>query len=70
MVYNLHGIYGVVIWGKSDPLLFGYPENVNLLKDRKYLRARQFYIWDDEPFDPEVFVEPAEVVKAVKKLLE
>ena len=27
MVCNLKGVKGVVIWGKSDPLLFGYPEN-------------------------------------------
>ena len=38
------GKRGVVIWGTSDPLIFGYPENVNLLKDRKYLRGNQFEI--------------------------
>lgn len=69
MVYNNKGVKGVVIWGKSDPLLFGYPEYVNLLKDRKNLRAKQFYIWDDERYDPNVFVKPAKVVEAVKKIL-
>ena len=58
--------YGVVIWGKSDPTLFGYPEHTNLLKDRKYLRAHQFETWEAETFDPKVFVEPQIVVGAVE----
>jgi ADP-heptose:LPS heptosyltransferase len=60
--------YGVVIWGKSDPELFGYSENVNLLKDRKFLRIHQFETWEAEPFDPLVFVTPQIVVKAVEKI--
>src|ERR1043166_6746209 len=35
----------VVLWGQSDPKLFGYSENINLLKDRKYLRPNQFDVW-------------------------
>lgn len=59
--------YGVVIWGKSDPLLFGYPENTNLLKDRNFLRKRQFDIWEAEEFDPSVFVDSQIVVEAIQK---
>jgi ADP-heptose:LPS heptosyltransferase len=59
---------GVVVWGKSDPTLFGYHENTNLLKDRKYLRNRQFDIWEAEEFDPKVFVEPQIVVESVEKI--
>src|SRR5690349_8577018 len=33
----LIGKQAVVIWGKSDPLIFGHKENINILKDRKYL---------------------------------
>jgi len=25
---------GIVLWSVSDPLIFGHPENINLLKDR------------------------------------
>jgi ADP-heptose:LPS heptosyltransferase len=25
---------GIVLWSVSDPLIFGHPENVNLLKDK------------------------------------
>ena len=60
---------GVVIFGKSDPLLFGYPTNVNLLKARGYLRPDQWRWWEDVSYSPEVFVPPAVVVTAVMKIL-
>lgn len=59
---------GIVIFGKSDPLIFGYNDNINLLKDRKYLRKHQFAIWEEEEFDPEVFIGPDEVIKSVEKI--
>ena len=59
---------GIVLWGKSDPAIFGYPENVNLLKDPKFLRKRQFDIWEAEEFDASVFVDPEIVMKAVEEI--
>ena len=56
---------GVVLWSKSDPAIFGYPENLNLLKDRKYLRAKQFRIWEEESYDPDAFLDPASVLRAI-----
>lgn len=56
---------GVVIFSQSDPLVFGHPENVNLLKDRKYLRALQFQGWEDVPYNEAAFVLPEVVVEAV-----
>jgi ADP-heptose:LPS heptosyltransferase len=61
---------GVAIFGSSDPIIFGHPENVNLLKGRQYLRARQFGLWSEEQWRPEIFVPPSEVVSAVLRLLE
>ena len=43
---HLYGKLGFVIFGQSDPKLFGYPENVNILKDPKYLRPNQFWNWE------------------------
>ena len=40
-------IPGVVIFSQSDPRLFGYPYNINILKSDKYLRPNQFDKWDD-----------------------
>jgi len=57
---------GVVLWSKSDPLIFGYPENLNLLKDRKYLRKNQFDVWENESYDAEAFMDPRAVVQAIR----
>lgn len=37
---------GVVIFAFSDPNIFGYKNNLNILKDRKYLRPDQFNDWE------------------------
>lgn len=58
---------GVVIFGQSDPNIFGHPENINLLKDRKYLREKQFWIWEQAEYNEEAFVSPDVVVDALKK---
>jgi hypothetical protein len=56
---------GIVLWGKSDPRIFGYPENVNLLRDRRHLRNKQFDIWEAEEYEKHVFVSAEEVVRAM-----
>ena len=62
------GKRGVVIFGKSDPKIFGYDENINLLKSTKYLRQFQFDVWESERFDAESFVTAQRVVEAVKQI--
>lgn len=52
---------GIVIFGKSDPNIFGYSTNINILKSREYLRPDQFAYWFNEPFDPNVFPEPEKI---------
>ena len=58
---------GVVLFGQSDPNVFGHPENVNLLKDRKYLREKQFWLWEQAEYNKESFVEPTVVLDALKQ---
>lgn len=65
----LHGKMGVAIFGTSDPAIFGHATNINLLKDRAYLRQNQYDIWDSAPYDPQVFVSPDVVIAAIKSLL-
>lgn len=57
------GKKGIVLWGPSDPLIFGHPENINLLKDRKYLAPNQFLWWEQTEHQNERFVGPEEVLK-------
>jgi ADP-heptose:LPS heptosyltransferase len=56
---------GIVLWGQSDPIIFGHPENINLLKDRKYLREKQFWLWEQTPYIKESFVLPEQVINHI-----
>ena len=58
---------GIVIFGQSDPNIFGHPENVNLLKDRKYLREKQFWLWEQAEYKKVSFVKPEVVLDALKE---
>lgn len=60
---------GIVLWSVSDPNIFGHPENINLLKDRKYLSPNQFFWWDHIEHNPEAFVAPEVVKEALDRLL-
>lgn len=64
----LHGRRGVAIFGKSDPHIFGHDQNVNLLKDRSYLREKQFDIWEVEDPNSDAFISPDIVLREVKRL--
>jgi pyruvyltransferase len=59
---------GIVLWGQSDPEIFGYKENINLLKDKKYLRKYQFDIWETAKFIKESFIEPQEILKVIGEI--
>lgn len=56
---------GVVLWSVSDPLIFGHPENVNLLKSRSCLVANQFLWWEQTKHDKNKFVKPEEVLESL-----
>lgn len=56
---------GIVLWGQSDPNIFGHPENINLLKDRSYLREKQFWMWEQCDYRDDCWVEPEAVVKYI-----
>jgi len=63
------GRRGIVLWGQSDPNIFGYKSNINLLQGRKYLRHNQYQPWESTHYDKHAFVAPDRVVTAVKSLL-
>jgi ADP-heptose:LPS heptosyltransferase len=65
----LLGKPGIVIFGQSDPIIYGHETNENILKDRKYLRPDQFGLWESVEFNKECFVEPNIVIdKILNKL--
>ena len=57
------GVPGIVLWSVSDPLIFGHPENTNLLKSRDNLVANQFLWWDYTPHNSDFFVPPETVLE-------
>lgn len=57
---------GVVIFSQSDPNIFGHKENINVLKDRKYLRQQQFWLWSQCRYDIEAYVRPEEVFSKIR----
>ena len=61
------GKKGIVLWGPSDPLIFGHPENINLLKDRSYLVDNQFIWWEATEHRNDRFVKPKEILKYLKE---
>jgi ADP-heptose:LPS heptosyltransferase len=58
---------GIVIWSITDPLIFGHPENINLLKDRAYLSPKQFLWMNAQAFNPDAFVSPEEVLSNLQE---
>lgn len=56
---------GIVLWSVSDPLIYGHPENINLLKSRDYLAQNQFLWWDFTKYNPDAFMKPEEVIKYI-----
>lgn len=62
------GKKGIVLWGPSDPLIFGHPENINLLKDRSLLVPNQFLWWEMTEHKSERFVKPEVVLEHLSKV--
>lgn len=60
---------GIVIFSQSDPKHFGYPTNINVLKDKKYLREKQFWLWEQCDYKEEAFITAEEVYNIVLKEL-
>lgn len=63
------GKKGIVLWSVSDPLIFGHPENINLLKDRACLAENQFLWWEYVEHKSEKFVSHLEVLEALTGIL-
>jgi hypothetical protein len=60
---------GIVLWGLSDPKLFGYKWNKNLFINENYFRPNQWDIWPGEKWIEGCWVAPSDVVKAVGDIL-
>jgi len=59
------GKVGIVLFGQSDPNIFGHKENTNMLVGREQLRKFQFDIWERADYKEEAFVLPEAVLKEI-----
>lgn len=62
------GKIAIALFGISDPLIFGHPENLNLLIDRRFLRPNQFDLYYTSDYKTEAFVRPQDVLRALCEL--
>lgn len=56
---------GIVIWGQSDPKIFGHPENINILKGRSYLRSNQFWMWEQCEYRDDCWELPELIIREI-----
>jgi ADP-heptose:LPS heptosyltransferase len=63
------GKKGIVLFGPSDPNIFGHKENINLYADKKYFRPDQFGIWEHCEFNENAFVKPQTVVSVLEDMV-
>lgn len=62
---NLFNKPGIVIFGQSDPKIFGHELHINIYKDDKYLRPNQYNTWEECEYNYEAFVEPKEILRFI-----
>ena len=67
---HYHNKHGIVIFSQSDPKLFGYPENLNVLKSTDYLRKEQFWLWTQAEFNNDAFISSKVVHDNVLEILQ
>ncbi len=57
---------GVVLWGPSNPLIYGHPENLNITKGEQFQSADQFLMWHLIENRTNWWYSPEEVVTQIK----
>ena len=58
---------GVVLWSLSNPKIFGYDYNLNILKDSKYLRPEQYNIWEQAIYNPDAYLDANTIYNKIKE---
>lgn len=60
------GIPGAVLWGPSDPNIYGYSENLNITKSKEFKIPNQFLMWTMvEPSD-NFWIPPDEAIGIIR----
>lgn len=54
---------GLVVWGPSDPEIYGYDRFVNLMKDKSKMRPDQYGYWHNVTYDNSGWPEPHDIIR-------
>ncbi len=57
---------GVVLWGPSNPIIYGHPENMNITKGAQFQSADQFLMWHLIENRTDWWYSPDQVVQQIK----
>lgn len=60
---------GIVLFGQSDPKIFGDPNNINLYRQERFFRENQFDFWENAKYRTEAFVLPQVVMMDLNLIL-
>lgn len=64
---HYYGRKGFVLFGPSDPNIFGYSKNINILKNRRYVREDTWGYWKDCIYNEEAFCSPYQVISVLNQ---
>jgi len=62
---NTIGKYGYVIWGPSNPAIYGYAKNVNIIHTKPQFKVNQFGLWDKSDYNIHSFPSVNEVISRI-----
>jgi hypothetical protein len=60
---------GIVLWGPSNPKIFGYHYNINILKSDKFFRKLQYDEWKPEDKNIDAFETADKVFLKIQEVL-
>ena len=58
---------GVVLWGPSNPIIYGHPENLNITKGAQFQSKDQFLMWHLIENRTDWWYSPDQVVSQIKQ---
>lgn len=61
---------GIVLFGQSDPRIFGHTENINLYVDKRYFKKNQFNTWEETEYNKDAFVDVDKILTNLKSFFE
>jgi ADP-heptose:LPS heptosyltransferase len=59
----------IVLWGPSNPEIFGYDKNINLYVDKKYFRPDPYGVWQIIKWNKDAFILPEKIMDSLEPFI-